>query len=198
MYRPTETGAAFIVLARYVLEVRDEVIDALGAIERGEIDSICCASSSLVDQELFRSLCSMHKNLLPSATVRPAHGDVPQLIEEVRAGAVDVALVTLPLQHPDLHVEELRRDELVACVRKDSPLAGKAAMVMGICRNIYACSTTHSGIRMHMIVCWSGSDLPAFRFASTREPRIRPRCMLWSKKDLVSRWSAKERLSMTS
>jgi DNA-binding transcriptional LysR family regulator len=129
--RPTETGAAFIVLARYLLEVRDEVIDALGAIERGEINTICCGSSSLVDQELFRALCSMHRTLLPSAAIRPTHGDVPQLIEEIRAGAVDVALVTLPLKHPDLHVEELRRDRLVVCVRKDSSLAQKGALVVG-------------------------------------------------------------------
>jgi DNA-binding transcriptional LysR family regulator len=125
--RTTETGAAFIVLARYLLDVRDDVIDALGAIERGEIGSICCGSSSLVDQELFRALCAMHKTLLPSAAIRPTHGDVHQLIEEIRAGAVDVALVTLPMKHPDLHVEELRRDRLVVCVRKDSPLAQKAA-----------------------------------------------------------------------
>jgi DNA-binding transcriptional LysR family regulator len=129
--RPTETGAAFIVLARYLLEVRDEVIDALGAIERGDIGLMCCGSSSLVDQELFRALCSMHKRLLPSATIRPTHGDVSQLIEEILTGAVDVALVTLPVKHPDLHVEELRRDRLVVCVRKDSPLAQKVALVIG-------------------------------------------------------------------
>ena len=128
---PTESGTAFIALARHLLEVRDEVIDALAAIERGEIASICCASSSLVDQELFRELCSMHKRLVPSATIRPTHGDLPQLIEEVKAGAVDIALVTLPLAHPDIHVEELRRDRLVVCMRKDSPFAQKAALVVG-------------------------------------------------------------------
>ncbi len=129
--RPTETGAAFIVLARYLLEVRDEVIDVLGAIERGEIGSICCGSSSLVDHELFRALCAMHKKLLPSAAIRPTHGDVSQLVEEIRAGVVDVALVTLPLKHSDLHVEELRRDRLVVCVRKDSSLAQRASLVIG-------------------------------------------------------------------
>jgi DNA-binding transcriptional LysR family regulator len=129
--RPTESGVAFIGLARHLLEVRDEVIDAIASIERGEVASICCASSSLVDQELFRELCSMHKRLVPSATIRPTHGDLPQLIEEVKAGAVDVALVTLPFAHCDIHIEELRRDRLVVCIRKDSPLAQKAALVVG-------------------------------------------------------------------
>ncbi len=129
--RPTESGDAFIGLARHLLDVRNEVIDAIVAIERGEIASICSASSSLVDQDLFRELCSMQKRLVPSAELRPTHGDVPQLIKEVQTGDVDVALVTLPLAHPDIHVEELRRDRLVVCVRKDSPLANKAALVVG-------------------------------------------------------------------
>src|ERR1700739_4764489 len=34
---PTETGTAFITLARLVLEIREEVLDALMAIDRGEI-----------------------------------------------------------------------------------------------------------------------------------------------------------------
>src|SRR5580698_9050939 len=38
--RPTDTGVAFKVLARLLLETRDEVIDALIAIERGEIRSV--------------------------------------------------------------------------------------------------------------------------------------------------------------
>jgi DNA-binding transcriptional LysR family regulator len=129
--RPTETGAVFIGLARHLLEVRDEVIDAIMAIERGEIASVCCASSSLVDQALFRELCSMQKRLVPTAVIRPTHGDMPQLIEEVHAGAVDIALVTLPLEHPDIHIEELRRDRIVVCIRKDSPLAHKPALVIG-------------------------------------------------------------------
>jgi DNA-binding transcriptional LysR family regulator len=38
--RPTDTGVAFKVLARFLLETRDEVLDALIAIERGEVGSV--------------------------------------------------------------------------------------------------------------------------------------------------------------
>lgn len=44
------------------------------------------------------------------------------------AGIVDAAVVTLPLTHPDLYIEELRRDRLVVCLPKDNPLAAKAAI----------------------------------------------------------------------
>ena len=126
--RPTETGVAFIALARLVLEVRDEAIDALIAIERGEVSLVRFGSTPLVDDKLFRNFCALHKELLPQCAVRPTHGDARQLAEEVLAGIVDAAIVTLPLTHSDLHIEALRRDRIVACLRKDNPLAAKAAL----------------------------------------------------------------------
>jgi DNA-binding transcriptional LysR family regulator len=126
--RPTETGIAFISLARFLLETRDEVINALIAIERGEIGFVRFGCSPLVDQSLFRSFCAMHKQILPACAIRPTHGDTAQLAEEVVTGVVDAAIVTLPLNHKDLHIEEIRRDRLLVCLRKDNPLARKTAL----------------------------------------------------------------------
>src|SRR5215469_1140719 len=68
---PTDTGIAFITLARLLLEIREEVIEALIAIERGEIGLVRFGSTPLVDQNLFRSFCILHKELLPRIKVRP-------------------------------------------------------------------------------------------------------------------------------
>jgi DNA-binding transcriptional LysR family regulator len=126
--RPTETGVAFIALARMLLETRDEVIHALIAIERGQIGSVRFGCAPLVDQNLFRSFCAIHKEILPACSIRPTHGDTAQLAEEVLAGVVDAAIVTLPLKHPDLRIEEIRQDRLVVCLRRDNPLANRAAL----------------------------------------------------------------------
>jgi len=126
--RPTDTGVAFKVLARFLLETRDEVVDALIAIERGEITSVRFGCTPLVDQGLFGSFCDLHKEILPVCPVRPTHGDTAHLAEEVVSGTVDAAFVTLPLRHPDLRIEELRRDRLVACLRRDDPFAAKASL----------------------------------------------------------------------
>jgi DNA-binding transcriptional LysR family regulator len=126
--RPTETGTAFIPLARLLLETRDEVIDALIAIDRGEIDAVRFGCAPSVDQSLFRSFCSLHKEMLPGCLIRPTHADSAQLAEEVVSGVVDAAIVTLPLKHPELRIEEIRTDRLVACLRRDNPLAKKAAL----------------------------------------------------------------------
>jgi DNA-binding transcriptional LysR family regulator len=126
--RPTDTGIAFIALARVLLETRDEVIDALMAIERGEISSVRFGCTPLVDPSLFRELCGLHKDILPACTIRLTHGDAAQLAEEILTEVVDAAIVTLPLKHPNLQIESLRRDRLVVCLRRDSVLARKSAL----------------------------------------------------------------------
>src|SRR5258708_10914750 len=63
--RPTETGLAFIALAKLLLETRDEVINALIAIERGEIGSGQYGCTHLIDQSLCASFLPRHKELLP-------------------------------------------------------------------------------------------------------------------------------------
>jgi DNA-binding transcriptional LysR family regulator len=126
--RPTETGLAFIPLARLLLDIRDEVIEALIAIERGEITPVRFGCAPLVDQRLFQDFCTSHREILPACPIRPTHGDTVQLAEEVVSGTVDAAIVTLPLSHPGLYIEELRRDRLVVCLRRDHPLAKKIAL----------------------------------------------------------------------
>jgi DNA-binding transcriptional LysR family regulator len=80
---PTRTGQAFLALAPLLFEVRDEIMDALIAIERGEINSVRFGSTPLVDQDLFRTFCELHKELMPKCAIRPNHGDTAQLAEEI-------------------------------------------------------------------------------------------------------------------
>ncbi len=126
--RPTETGVAFIALARLLLATRDEVVDALRAIESGEIRSVHFGCSPWVDQGLFRSFCNLHKELLPACAIHPTLDDTAHLAEEVLSGVVDAAIVTLPLEHPDLHVEGIQRERLVVCLRRDDAMASKLSL----------------------------------------------------------------------
>jgi DNA-binding transcriptional LysR family regulator len=126
--RVTETGVVFIALARFLLETHQEVIETLIAFERGELQSVRFGCSSIADPALFRDFCASHKRLLPSCQIRPSHGDTGQLAREVSEGLLDAAVVTLPLEQPDLKIEPLRSDPLVCCLRKDDPLASKTSL----------------------------------------------------------------------
>ena len=115
-------------MARRLLEARDEVIAPLIAIERDEIRTLRFGCGTLVDEKLFRTACEMHKQFLPNCTIRPEHADTVQLVNEIASGKIDGALATLPVDHPQLCVKELRRDRLIVCLRADHPLARKAAL----------------------------------------------------------------------
>ena len=126
--RPTDTGVAFQFIAKSVLEARDEAFEALAAIERGDITLVRFGCSPVADQALFQSFCQMHRELLPNCAVRLERDDTVQLVDDVLAGVLDAAIVTHPIKHAALRIEEIRRDRLVVCLRKDDPLALKAAL----------------------------------------------------------------------
>jgi DNA-binding transcriptional LysR family regulator len=78
---PTRTGVAVVSLAPVLFEVRDEIIDTLIAIERGEISSVRFGCTPLVSQALFRTFCELHKELMPQCFVRPTRDDIAHLVE---------------------------------------------------------------------------------------------------------------------
>jgi DNA-binding transcriptional LysR family regulator len=126
--RLTATGVAFKLIAKGLLDARDEAMDALLAIERGEIRTLRLGCSSQTDPTLFHLFCSLHKELLPDCPVRSAHGDTVQLVQDIASGEIDAAIVTLPVADPSLYVDEIRKDRLVVCLRADNPLAQKASL----------------------------------------------------------------------
>jgi len=125
---PTDTGVAFTFIANDVLDTRVEAMEAIIAIDRGEISMVRFGCSPLADQALFSEFCQMHKEFLPNCQIRPERSDTTQLVEDVVAGFLDAAIVTLPVENAVLRVVELRRDRLVVCLRRDDPLASKSAL----------------------------------------------------------------------
>jgi len=77
----------------------------------------------LVDPGLFQTACAIHKRFLPDCEIHRSLADSAQLAAEVLGGKIDAALITLPADAPELRIELLRRDRLVACLRGDDPLA---------------------------------------------------------------------------
>jgi DNA-binding transcriptional LysR family regulator len=125
---PTRAGTALAPMARGLLLARDEVIAAVIAIGKGGIRTLRLGCGTLVAEELFRTACEAHKEFLPDCLIRPEHADTVQLVRDVVSGKIDAAIATLPIEHPELCVEEIRRDRLVVCLRADHPLSSKAAL----------------------------------------------------------------------
>ena len=124
----TRTGAAFKPIAQGLLDARDEAIAALIAIERNRIRTLNLGCAPFVDPELLDVACELYKELLPGCAIRPTHGDAVELVEELVSGQLDAALVSLPVNDRRLRVVTIRRDRLVACLRKDHPLAARTVI----------------------------------------------------------------------
>lgn len=124
----TRTGIAFAEMVPPLFEARDEVMNALQAIDRGEISSLRFGCGTFVDPETFRMACGIHKRYLPDCLIHPSHADTAQLVREVISGEIDGAIVTLPVEAPELQMQEIRRDRLVVCLRVGDPLAKNGAV----------------------------------------------------------------------
>ena len=124
----TETGEALRQMGPDVLEALEDLITALIAIENREIRTLRLGSGIFVDRELFHRACEIHKLFVRTCKIQPTFADTTQLMNQVVSGDIHAALVTLPTDNPELLVEEIRRDRLVACLRADHPLAAKAAL----------------------------------------------------------------------
>ena len=124
----TKTGVAFKPIAQGLLDAREEAIAALIAIERGQICTLNLGCAPFVDPELFQTICEMHKEIVPDCSIQPTHDDAAQLVEELVSGAIDAAIMTLPISDPRLRAEAIRRDRLVACLPANHSLASKMAL----------------------------------------------------------------------
>ena len=109
---PTKAGIAFVVLARNLLEYRDEVIDAVVAIERNEISAIRLGSTPLQGYlTIF-----YHPQRHPEAHKRLLEllGDAEIFVEEFSRAS-----------HPSEIQSLVREGHSLALVREGTPLLGE-------------------------------------------------------------------------
>ena len=131
---------------------------------------------TLVAEELFRTACEIHKELVPGSPIRPEHADTVQLVCDVTSGKLDAAIATLPIEHPELCVEEVRRDRLVVCLRADHPLSAKAALRPADLQGTSGFFITRSTTRKLTPAFWNYWPRRASKSTSFPAPLTRRKC----------------------
>jgi DNA-binding transcriptional LysR family regulator len=119
----TDAGLELLPLARRVLSSLDDVIHGVSDIEglrRGHV--AIGATPSLGAALLPKALAKFHGRY-PGISVTFVERDSVVLVEELEAGALDLALVIMPLQRADLEDVVLASEELVVVVPNDHALA---------------------------------------------------------------------------
>jgi DNA-binding transcriptional LysR family regulator len=123
----TPAGRAFLVEARRALSATDAAKDAVAAVQgllRGSlaIGSLQCLHVVHLPAVLARFL-AVH----PGLEIRLRQGGSGELIEQVRAGRLDLAFVSRPARCPDdILVEPLASEPLVLACAPEHPFAARA------------------------------------------------------------------------
>src|SRR5258708_7576522 len=111
----TEAGEKLLERARHILREHDsalEEIAELAGAKRGRL-RIGSASAGVTSDLLPRILKDVRKRH-PHAEVSVASGTSKALVQQILAGDVDIAFVSLPVEARGIHTERLNEDQLVA------------------------------------------------------------------------------------
>lgn len=123
--RLTPSGESLLQLSRRVLaDIRDTtstIVDhqqtLRGTVQLGGGMTVCL--------HVFPALLKEFRRRHPEVDVKLTTGGTPFLLDRLRAGAVDVALLTLPVEGADVVSVPVMREELLLAMHPAHPLARK-------------------------------------------------------------------------
>ena len=111
----TEAGEQLLRRARHILREHDAALDEIAELagaERGRL-RIGSASAMVLTEQLPSILKDLRKQH-PAAEIAVTSGTSEVLVDQILAGEVDVAFVSLPVDVRGIKTERLSQDQLVA------------------------------------------------------------------------------------
>jgi DNA-binding transcriptional LysR family regulator len=120
----TPAGQMLYAYAQEALELRDEVVSAARAMDRGEIPVLRIGLSSFINPDSVQSLRQAYTRLFPDSPIQMTGGHPVQLLDRMEQKSLDAAILPLPVTGANWVVSPVASDPLVVCMRADDPLAG--------------------------------------------------------------------------
>jgi DNA-binding transcriptional LysR family regulator len=120
--RLTPAGEQLVALGKRVLaDVRDTTTSIVEHHKK-LTGTIHLAGGMTVCLHVFPSLLKEFRRRHPDVDVKLTTGGTPQVLERVRSGTVDVALLTLPVEGADLMQVPVLREELLLVTHPSNPV----------------------------------------------------------------------------
>ncbi len=120
----TEAGEQLLRRARHILREHDAALDEIAELagaERGRL-RIGSASAMVLTEQLPMILKELRKQH-PAAEIAVTSGTSEVLVDQILAGEVDIAFVSLPVDERGIKTERLSDDQLVAIASPRHKLA---------------------------------------------------------------------------
>jgi DNA-binding transcriptional LysR family regulator len=119
----TPAGGAFLTDARRVLAELDEAAQTARRIHAGRAGRLRVSFVGSALLSLVPSVVRRYRAARPDVELQLRERSTEEQLRELRAGSIDVALVPLPVDAPDLRTEVVLRERAVAALPAAHPLA---------------------------------------------------------------------------
>jgi len=123
--RITPAGEALLQLSLRVFDDIRETTERLSETQQKLSGTIRVVGGMTVSIYVFPTLLKEFQRLHPDVDVKVATGPAERLVRRLRAGTVDLGLLTLPVEEPDLVTRPVMREELMLVTYPGHPLAQK-------------------------------------------------------------------------
>jgi DNA-binding transcriptional LysR family regulator len=120
----TPAGEAFLRDSRRLLRELDEAVHTARRIHAGQTGELRISFVGSALLSLVPNVVRRYRALRPDVELQLRERSTEEQLRELRAHTIDVALVPLPVDAPDLRTEVLRREPAVAALPAAHPLAG--------------------------------------------------------------------------
>ncbi len=124
----TVSGESLLGFAQRLLGMRKEIIEVVQGIEQSALRPLRLGFTPFVEPHVLETVTHAYRDLFPRGEIEPESGDTEALVEQLRSGEIDAALVTLPIASDGVAVQPVMHEKLVVCLRKDDPLAQHEAL----------------------------------------------------------------------
>jgi DNA-binding transcriptional LysR family regulator len=121
--RITPAGEALLQLALRVFDDIRDTTERLSESQQKLTGTIRLVGGMTVSIYVFPTLLKEFQRLHPDVDVKVMTGSADRLVRRLRAGTVDLGLLTLPVDEPDLITRPVMREELMLVTYPGHPLA---------------------------------------------------------------------------
>jgi DNA-binding transcriptional LysR family regulator len=127
--RITPAGETLLRLSRRVFEDIDEARASIRESQQTLSGTLRLVGGMTVCLYVFPPLLKEFRRAHPGVEVKVIAGATPRLVRQLRAGAADLGLLTLPVNDPNLVSTLVMREELLLVTAPTNPLAKKKQIV---------------------------------------------------------------------
>jgi LysR family hydrogen peroxide-inducible transcriptional activator len=125
---PTPAGELVLGWARNVLAERREIFVMARAIHSGQVPPLRLGFSSFVTPHLLQAFRNAYEEMFPECEMQLSSGDPIHTLQRLSHGALDCAILPLPIDRDTWNVLQIAQSPLVICMRADDPLASQSQL----------------------------------------------------------------------